>query len=687
MTATKTFLFLAAILLATGAAPPAEAKGPARARWIRIEYDDLIDRSLVTHSGKTVGALLRTLPRKGGRFPPPVLADLQPHLEPFSFVLREIVPGGAPTGGKGAYRNVVEEYPSGSRQPAWAALFREGRYQLAAGDGRARLFIEGEDPSALFRRHHGVVRHPLARVLEEAGGDRIVLEVYAFRNDYAARTLFFNPDPYVTEILRADLAPKAREISLPELAEFFSRAPTLEAAEIDDNEDLFLYGNYGKAQTIAGRPISLSDFAVVYRAVFHHGYAPPFVSLDPSGDNRYAKVNFGGLLTDTRVGTVLMEADRLFKTMITGLDPGSCSPVADNVRGAVPDFRTMDERALFRDKAEDTKVRFWFYPDQIRTVTDGRIGVVETYRFTAAEERLGGKVRSDPAGREMIDHLNGNFDRYVQAFPVYGELLSVGRMMAVAKWLHEAGARRRVDLDALLSVELPPHATPRRNRKLLAATDGVRFRYGNVVKEFRKVYCFDGFLEEGGPDADDEALVDRARRHVKGMGIETLIPGGMFRYFSENQRYTVTSISGGIDMNPEGLAPPRRLPDSPLLRKVRDARPVAPENSTPGEGMIRSTVRGRAAPARGAGVRRKKEPTESGSTKPRPAIASPGIHVNGGEEAFPASLLRAGGKPNVVTDPSYPSEILLTADPSKGGTIVLKKGKPIGAEPAPVPIR
>lgn len=495
-------------------------------QWVRISYDDLIDKGIITHSGKTVGGLLdesSSASPSGG-----ILSNLQPYLEPFSFVCNDVVAAANPADTT-PYVNVVADYPAGSRQPAWAALFREGHYQLFVGEGKARLFLKGKNPADLFRQRHGVIRHPLREALDAAGADKMTVEVYAFDNNYTSRTISLDLSPYVVEVTAGQLGPRAKELPLAGLAEFLDQGVTLEAAEIDENGYFYLYGTPSARQTVAGCPKSLEDFAVVYRSMFHHGHNAPYISLDRHEDNRYAKVNFGGLLEDTRVGSVVLEADKLFKTMSTGLDPNTRTVIKGKIRNAVPDFVTEDERGLREKETGYIKIRYWFYPDGIRTVTDGHIGAIQQHQFLAAAERTDStdsKVTLGRAQRETIDHLNRNFDQYAEALPTYRELDTVGRMMAIVNWLQQSSARDRVDLDALLSVELSLFKTPRRTKKLLALTAEAYTSEGAEGSggARSKVYSFDKVLEGLKPSTDDKVMLEIAGRHFTKIDDPELIP-------------------------------------------------------------------------------------------------------------------------------------------------------------------
>ena len=518
--------------------PPPSTKHESQ--WVRISYDDLIDKGTITHSGQTIGVLLDKISKSNPPQPPGILAELQPYLEPFSFICNDIVVS-TKSDDVMPHLNVIADYPAGSKQPGWAALFREGHYQLFVGDGKARLFLKGKSPLDLFNLHYSVIRHPIREALATIGADKMTIEVYAFENDYPSRTISIDLNPHILEVTANQLGPKSKALPLADLADFFNREITLEAAEIDGKADFYLYGTPSARQAIATRSQSLQDFAVVYRSMFHYGYNAPYISLDRHEDNRYAKVNFGGFLEDTGVGSVVLEADKLFKTLSTGLDPNTRTLIKGKIIRTVPGFLTSAERELKDLRNTETgyiQIRNWFYPDQIRCATDGRMGVVERYQLLADAERMDSKVTLGRSQRDTIDHLNRNFANYARALPTYQELNTVGRMMAIATWLQQSPARNQVDLDALLAVELSPFQTPRHTRKLLALTAEASASQGagGSMGSRQKVYSLDTMLKGVKPSIDDKDILELALKHFHNVKDPDLIPSGVQNAHGEIDR-------------------------------------------------------------------------------------------------------------------------------------------------------
>lgn len=733
---------------------PRQGGAPA---WVKISYGDLVDRGTVTHSGQTVGNRLDEIAKSNRTLSESGFSDLQPYLEPFSFVCNDIVSAARPLDLK-PYVNVVADYPSGARQPAWAALFREGHYQLFVGDGRARLFLKGENSARLFDQLQGVIRHPLKEVLEAAGTDKMTVEVYAFINDYTSRTISLDINPYVVDISHNQLVSGKKGLPLAGLAEFFNKGVTLEAAEIDDNGEFYLYGSPSSRQTVAGRPQSLEDFAVVYRSTFHHGGNAPYISLDRHEDNRYAKVNFGGFLEDTRVGSVVLEADKLFKTMSTGLDPNTRAYIKGKIQITVPDFVTEDERSQRDGEKGSMQIRYWFYPDKIQTVTDGRIGAVKSCQFLAEAERMDQKLTLGRAQRETIDHLNNYFGQYAQAFSTYQELNNVGRMMAIVNWLQQSDIITQVDLDALLSVELSAFNTQRRTKKLLAVTapsySDIGPEGGSDVRQ--KVYCLDSLLEGMNASISDKGMLDVASERfskikrsenvaqarivkmqakLKSLG-STIERGRMtldraneyeinrFNAMVEEynslkaiyndavdsynqsirrlrsvgyQSHYLVSVGGGINLRPKDFAKPIRMPDSPLIQRIRRTRETI--HSSPGSTgeMTRSTSRRSTEtivpkrsqkPWKTTGERTAGEITRkqwsNGGQGSMTVEANPTTGYTRYRMAtkgyFSETTVKPGRSEVVLSNSAYPREIVATGNFSQGGTIVLHKGKNIGAQ-------
>jgi len=492
--------------------------------WVTIAYGGLVNMSILTHSGQTVGEIIRTIPNSTDDFK----GQVQEYLEPYSILCHDVLlstiePNTLPL------VNILAHYPEGSEQPAWVDLFREGHFQLYYNNHLVRVFLKGSNPNSSFEKFHSVIRHPIQDVINNKYTSIENVEVYVFNNDYATTEIRLNTIPKVYAVDELDLSPKRKPIDLTSIEDFLSQGVILEAVEVDSKKDLYFYGRKAQRQTLAGHPLSLSDIAVIYRSVFHYGHNAPYISLDKHEDNRYAKVNFGGHLENTHTGSVVLEADKLFKTLSTGLDPNTHKLVKSKIIKEVPHFLTKNERSFLDDVDEgQSQIRYWFYPDSIGTVTDGSIGAVLTHQFLADVERMDIKVNVSNGVRKTIDHLNQNFSQYERADNTYKELGTVGRIMALVNWLREMNMDDRIELDELLSVNIPAFTTPKRTNKMLAVTviayPGNTLLNSGNVGDYSRVYYISDLLDKYRSSTTDEFFLEVAGDYYSKIDISEIAP-------------------------------------------------------------------------------------------------------------------------------------------------------------------
>ena len=407
-------------------------------------------------------------------------------------------------------QNVVSLYPIGSAQPAWVAIFRGGRISLSADrQNKLRIFLLGEHPKKAYEANYTTIRHCLNGLLPNDGSD-LIIENYAYHNSYSEAELKLNLRPYILQTREFAPLPKSVSLDLPGLREFFEKGGQLKGAKLDESEGLVLYAEEGSMPKLAGEVVELSDLAVAYRAVFHAGDNEAFISLDPNIDPTKVTVNFGGYLEDTKIGSVILEADKRFKTITSGFNPNSYEDIRTHTRRYIPDFLTVAERDLLTIESEEEGkwigTRFWFYPESIEVETDFsyRYALITSPQFTADAERsredfisteefeLKKKATLAPSIQRNIDHLNENYALYAKAFPELKELNEVARLMGICSWLRKSNTSW-LDLDALLSVRIPEFQTDREKTQLLA-TCSIALRASEelnedyIVKNSKTVY-------------------------------------------------------------------------------------------------------------------------------------------------------------------------------------------------------
>ncbi|MCK4655130.1 MAG: hypothetical protein KAU01_11870 [Candidatus Cloacimonetes bacterium] len=504
--------------------PTIAKRKKSKSNWVTISYNELIDRSIITHSGETVDQIIHKIPT----YTDDIKGYVQPYLESYSILCHDVLlsttePDTLPL------VNILTHYPVGSEQPVWVDLFREGHFQLYYNTHLIRVFLKGTDAEKSYNKYHSIIRHPIRDVINSSDISVIAIEVYVFNNDYADMEIILNTVPYIISKSELDLSPRHKPLDLSSISDFLNEGVILEAIELDKKNNLYFYGRKSPKQTLAGKPVSISDLAVVYRSIFHYGNNAPYISLDKHEDNRYAKVNFGGHLENTHVGHVVLEADKLFKTLSTGIDPNTHKLVKSHITKHVPGFLTEDERHLLENSDEKhMQIRYWFYPDSIGTVTDGSIGAVLTYQFLADVERMDIKINVDNAVRETIKHLNNNFSKYEKANKTYKELSTVGRMMALINWLKGMNMDERIELDDLLSVKIPGFTTPLKTKKMLAVTaitySGNLYLSKDNVKKYTKVYYLSHLLNNQSPTATDYSLLELGKNFLSNIDISENAP-------------------------------------------------------------------------------------------------------------------------------------------------------------------
>ena len=446
-----------------------------RGGWITVGYGDLIDPKEIVRTGQSLASAVKD---------PHLRGAVQPFVDRFSALLQpalEMIRGPD----KLPYRDVAEFFPRGSPQPAWVALARGGRLFVSTDEnGHARLFLPGDDPQQAYSLYYPVVRHALS-LMVPGDGSSLSVEIYAYQNRYETSELLLNLRPYAFNA--ASFTSTKAAIDLGRLAGFLASGCEIQGATLRRKDGFLLYGKTAIPTTLAQNKVDLSDLAVAYRAVFHAGDNAAFVSLDPHSDPTKVTVNFGGFLDDTRVGSVVLEADKRFKTITSGLDPNSHKDQRREMRARLASFFSAGERELaqgdFSGRGTWIGTRFWYYPDAIGVDTDlnNEYAVITSPRFTADAERSREDFRSrddfermkrehlSPAIRESIDDLNANYPRYATVFPELQELCTVARLMGICSWLAKAKVNW-LDFDDLLRVQLPACETEKERTQLMAVT-------------------------------------------------------------------------------------------------------------------------------------------------------------------------------------------------------------------------
>ncbi|MHC4429518.1 MAG: hypothetical protein ACYS0D_13080, partial [Planctomycetota bacterium] len=484
---------------------PAVPARDASSGWLAVDYSELIDGRQLSHSGESVGALIRRL---GGRALPPAgerEADrnahnlLQPLVEPYAFVLSDALDS-VENRHRISWIEVGSLWQPGEPQPAWVELLRARRLIVESnGEGSIRTILPwSHDPAdqelpetdsrtaarGAWDEAWPVLRHVLAaeRSRLARGGEPPVLSVEAHAYRHLPERSQFHLGMRAERVEVTDLRGDGLHppLDLDGLREFLGGGLRLEGARLEQDGGLRLLGSRVTAPvTLLGAPLALSDLAVAYRAVFHGGLAEPYMSLDRGYSPMRSMVNYGGRLRDTGLGLVSLLCDIRFKTFSLGIDIADGRDLREQLRDKLPGFRThLEHLAAHPEGATRQQTRLWFYPDEVDlTLSEqGDVMVMRKVRMSAASERLGEtglaareqEVR--PWTRATVDAINLEYDTLAGFFPEMADLDQVVRLLSLFAWLKVASTEGHLtpELEGLLAVELPQLSTPRAYPQLLA---------------------------------------------------------------------------------------------------------------------------------------------------------------------------------------------------------------------------
>ncbi len=513
--------------------------------WKSITYSHLVDKSIITHSNEPIAQVIRSKAIS----PATKKGLLQPYLEPFSSLGNGLLKSN-----NTKFSNIIDIYSSKAEEAAWVALFREGRFQLFYSQNSIRVFVPGEFPEEAFNLHYSIIRHPINLILENKSLAIKKLEIYAFSNDYFRYELDVNVSPYIINTgdleLNSEnnyfLSSRKNSLNLESLASVFQSPVIPKAFKVTKDNKLYLYAQSSdQYQTVLEEPIGLADLAVIYRAIFHYGHNAPYVSLDENEDKRYTKVNFGGYLENTRVGRVVLEADKLFKTISTGLDIENKRFITNEINQKVPSYLSEDERSFMnKSPKQRMSVRYWFYPDSVLTVSDGVFGIVKQSTFFADFDRVDKQSNYNNSSQQMIEHLNTNFGQYQSFFPSLIELDNIGRLMALVNWLRVNDVGQDLDLDELLTVKIPSSLTPAINEKIIVLStltypqkSSINLEY--IRKNIKHFYLSE-FISEGLTINSDQDLFDFSLDYYKDLSDNDTFPDEILLLYRHH--YNLTEI-------------------------------------------------------------------------------------------------------------------------------------------------
>lgn len=270
--------------------------------------------------------------------------------------------------------------------------------------------------------------------------------------------------------------------------------------------------------------VRLDDFVTAVRAVYGSAENPG-VTIDPepgfeNNPGRAQMVHLFAGLEDTDLGWVLVEADRVMKTLAAEKDNVSGLPVWSSV----PGYKSMLQRWVEAQIAGDESIRysrFWFVPSDVQLVRsdDNKSFVFDrTAVQLLTESTFLGETVNDSDAEAFADWFTRNFDLVSQEeFMVYDyphdgigdevprftriftRLEQVAKAIAFARFLYDH--RIPVDFSWIEDYELPVVNTPRlvrtvSNTRTIAGQQKTITITGGVILDKENSYLPDAGIAE-----------------------------------------------------------------------------------------------------------------------------------------------------------------------------------------------
>ena len=213
--------------------------------------------------------------------------------------------------------------------------------------------------------------------------------------------------------------------------------------------------------------LRLDDVVVVFRSVYVHGQGPS-VTINPRAENPegpWMDVVLGAATSDTYVGWVLFQADRIMKTYNLGQDNLTRNPVSSGVAG----YDDLLDVVFFggdfskRRRLDGQWERFWIVPSQVTRFQSSslELSLIDVPLEVKSQRVVfrNGKLEDEPNERSsrgamaFIEWLTRSYEgiaaeRYLQPppetgldapVPIFGELKRIASITAVAELLRDRG--------------------------------------------------------------------------------------------------------------------------------------------------------------------------------------------------------------------------------------------------------
>jgi hypothetical protein len=184
-------------------------------------------------------------------------------------------------------------------------------------------------------------------------------------------------------------------------------------------------------------PLELADD---WRAILLtvYGGEDPGISLDPGPTRNIMLVRSIGRVRGTRLGAVMLEADRLLKCYTLGRDNRTGEGIDPRIKGYKPIDEILKEVGL---QYNGVMSRMWFVPEPVPISEErGRLcfgDVAIKAKTEYAVEGLRGEC--EPADKRFAQFFTTNYDKFAEIHPEFRELKEYAKLVALAKYVRRQG--------------------------------------------------------------------------------------------------------------------------------------------------------------------------------------------------------------------------------------------------------
>jgi hypothetical protein len=251
------------------------------------------------------------------------------------------------------------------------------------------------------------------------------------------------------------------------------------------NHDVILFGSTG-----SGPALQLDDLVIAFRSIWKDTI-PPGCSIDPKESTllNFRKFNqrfsqatsvahaeeilkdFSQLGTDrqnvrimsvprnTHFAQIIVESDYLTKRISNGTALTELSGFKS--LAAIATEKLKNDVAAGRNPQLTMYNRFWFTPgkvrfepgDEIVRLTDCEVQLLTEQEFLSTQGKLIGSGKEEPMAQQFVQEFTSRYDEIAAVQPMFAEMKSLFRFVAIAKGMNYAEALNTagLNLDYLLN--------------------------------------------------------------------------------------------------------------------------------------------------------------------------------------------------------------------------------------------